>query len=168
LEKIMVTPKLVTGSDMTFATATLNGKPWEKSEVAYAALRRISEWDLEYVDTLVIAYCKGALATWPRFNIEWSEEGPISKLSPENIERAWLEVTNDGNESELGILRQGVRSTPNMSLAYHNALRMYKANKTSEYVKTLAARIGNLFARRSAKTTLRVRTSRTSTLRLFT
>ncbi|KAJ7657960.1 hypothetical protein B0H17DRAFT_1145756 [Mycena rosella] len=102
LEKIIANPKIVTGSDMTFATATLNGKPWEKAEV-------------------------------------WSEDGPISKLSPENIERAWLEVTNDGNESELEILRQAAKPAPNMSLAYHSALRMYKANKTSEYVKTLEA-----------------------------
>jgi hypothetical protein len=91
------------------------------------------------VDQLVVAYCKGALETWPRFDTEWSDDGPISKLSPENIERAWLEVTNDGNESELGILRQAAKSAPNMSLAYHSALQMYKANKTSEYIKTLPA-----------------------------
>ncbi|KAJ7482106.1 hypothetical protein B0H11DRAFT_1724107 [Mycena galericulata] len=139
LKKIIAHPKLVTGTDAAYTTATLNGRMWEKPEVVYAALARISEWKLEHVDALVVAYCTGALATWARFDTEWSEEGPISKLSPENIERAWLEVTNDGNESELGILRQSARSSPNMSLAYHSALRMYKANKTSEYVKTLAA-----------------------------
>jgi hypothetical protein len=51
-------------------------------------------------------------------------------LTPENIEHAWLEATNDGNESELGIFRQAAKSAPNMSLAYHSAMRMYKANKT--------------------------------------
>ncbi|KAJ7474992.1 hypothetical protein FB451DRAFT_1034862 [Mycena latifolia] len=139
LKKIIANPKLVTGADAIFTTATLNGRPWEKPEVVYAALARISEWRLEHVDALVVAYCKGTLATWSRFDTEWSEEGPISKLSPENIERAWLEVTNDGNESELGIYRQAAKSAPNMSLAYHSALRMYKANGTSEYVKTLSA-----------------------------
>ncbi|KAJ7875910.1 hypothetical protein B0H14DRAFT_2228209, partial [Mycena olivaceomarginata] len=87
----------------------------------------------------VVAYCKGAIATWDRFDTEWSEEGPISKLSPENIERAWLEVTNDGNESHLGIYRGAAKSAPNMSLAYHSALQMYKTNNTSDYLASLDA-----------------------------
>ncbi|KAJ7813200.1 hypothetical protein B0H14DRAFT_2274982, partial [Mycena olivaceomarginata] len=117
--------------------ATLNGRMWEKPEVVYAALARISEWKLEHVNSLVVAYCQGALTTWGRFDTEWAEDAPISRLTPKNIERAWLEVTNDGNESHLGILRQAARGAPNMSLAYHSALQMYKTNRTSEYVKTL-------------------------------
>ncbi|KAJ7713508.1 hypothetical protein DFH07DRAFT_974711 [Mycena maculata] len=139
LKKIAANPKLVTGSDTTPETASLNGRMWEKPEVVYAALARISEWKLEHVDALVVRYCKGALDTWPCFSAEWAEDGPISKLSPEDIERAWLEVTNDGNESELGITRGSSHSAPHMSLAYHNALRMYKANKTSAYLPTLSA-----------------------------
>ncbi|KAJ7433147.1 hypothetical protein B0H11DRAFT_1759292 [Mycena galericulata] len=139
LQKIIDDPKLVSAADASFSTATLDGRPWEKPEVVYAALARISEWKLTYVDELIVAYCKGALETWARFDTEWSEEGPISKLTPENIERAWLEVTNDGNESELGILRQSARSAPNISLPYHSALRMYKANNTSDFMKTLTA-----------------------------
>jgi hypothetical protein len=139
LEKIIANPKLVTGADAAFETATLDGRPWENPEVVYAALARISEWKLSYIDELVVAYCKGALETWGRFDTEWSEDGPISKLSSENIERAWLEVTDDGNESELGNLRQSARTFPNMSLAYHSALRMYKANHTSDFIKTLPA-----------------------------
>ncbi|KAJ7621714.1 hypothetical protein DFH06DRAFT_1143459 [Mycena polygramma] len=139
LTRIMANPKLITGVDCACETASLNGRMWEKSEVVYVALNRISEWKLEHVDALVVAYCKGALATWSRFDTEWSEDGSISKLSPQNIERAWLEVTNDGNESELGMTRLSAQSAPNMSLAYHSALRMYKVNKTSEYVPTLSA-----------------------------
>lgn len=89
--------------------------------------------------TLVVAFCKGALEAWSRFDTEWSEDGPASKLTPQNIERAWLEATNDGNESELGGLRQAARISANMSLSYHSALRMYKDNKTSDYVKGLSA-----------------------------
>jgi hypothetical protein len=139
LERIIAQPSLITGMDATFETATLNGRMWEKPEVVYAARARISEWKLEHVNALVVAYCKGALATWARFDTEWSEDGPISKLSPENIERAWLEVTNDGNESDLGIFRLAARSAPNISLPYHSALRMYKANQTSDYIRTLDA-----------------------------
>ncbi|KAJ7820386.1 hypothetical protein B0H14DRAFT_3472341 [Mycena olivaceomarginata] len=122
LGKIIANPKLVTGADMSFETASLNGQRWEKQEVVYAALARISEWNLEHVDSLVVGYCKGALVTWSRFDTEWSDDGPISKLTPENIEWAWLEVTNDGNESELGIMRGGGQ-----------------ANNTSTFAKTLSA-----------------------------
>ncbi|KAJ7469882.1 hypothetical protein B0H11DRAFT_1654726, partial [Mycena galericulata] len=139
LEKIAANPTLITGPDATYETATLDSKIWQKPEVVYAARARIVEWNLEHIDALVVAYCKGALATWHRFDTEWDDEGPIAKLSPDNIERAWLEVTNDGNESELGIFRQAAKSAPNMSLAYHSAMRMYKANKTSEFLPTLSA-----------------------------
>jgi hypothetical protein len=64
LEKIIADPKLVTGADMTIETSTPNGRRLEKSEVVYAAQRRISEWKLDHVDGLVVAYCKGALETW--------------------------------------------------------------------------------------------------------
>ncbi|KAJ7229032.1 hypothetical protein GGX14DRAFT_555074 [Mycena pura] len=139
LERIMANPKIITGLDAAFETATLNGRPWEKPEVVYAALKRISEWKLENVDDLVVTSCKGALTGWARFDTEWADDGPISKLSPDNIERAWLEATNDGNESELGILRQAAKPSPNMSLPYHSAMRMYKANHTSAYMPTLAS-----------------------------
>ncbi|KAJ7482923.1 hypothetical protein B0H11DRAFT_1635332, partial [Mycena galericulata] len=103
LEKIAANPKLITGPDAGCETATLDGKTWQKREVVYAARAHIAEWKLEHVDALVVAYCKGALVTWRRFDTEWDDKGPIAKLSLDNIERAWLEVTNDGNKSELGI-----------------------------------------------------------------
>ncbi|KAJ7281327.1 hypothetical protein C8J57DRAFT_1500033 [Mycena rebaudengoi] len=71
LEKIIANPALITGPDMSFTTATLDGTPWEKPEVV-----------------LVVQYCQGRVESWGRFDTEWSEDGPISKLSPENIERA--------------------------------------------------------------------------------
>ncbi|KAJ7869851.1 hypothetical protein B0H13DRAFT_1896473 [Mycena leptocephala] len=46
----------------------------------------------------------------------------------EGLMKKWLEVTNDGNESERGIIRLSSR-----------ALRMYKANNTSKYVVILNA-----------------------------
>jgi hypothetical protein len=125
---------------MTHKMSALNGQRWEKSEIEYADHRRISEWKLDHVDSLVVTYCKGAITTWARFDTEWSEEGPISKLSPENIERAWLEVTNDGNESHLGIYHRAAKSAPNMYLAYHSALQMYKTNNTSDYLTSLGAK----------------------------
>ncbi|KAJ7732317.1 hypothetical protein B0H16DRAFT_1328808 [Mycena metata] len=138
LEKIAANPKLITGSDMTCETASLDGKMWQKPEVVYSALSRIREWKLEHVDDLVVMYCEGGLVTWGRFDTEWHDDAPIARLSQEDIERAWLEATNDGNESELGILRSAAKSAPNMSLAYHNAMRMYKANKTSAFMLTLS------------------------------
>ncbi|KAJ7429992.1 hypothetical protein FB451DRAFT_1158984 [Mycena latifolia] len=139
LRRIIANPKLITAPDATWETATLDGKPWDKPEVVYAALAMISRWELVHVDALVVAFCKGALEAWSRFDTEWAEDGPASKLSPANIERAWLEATNDGNEGELGGYRQAARISPNMSLSYWSALRMYKANKTAEYVKGLSS-----------------------------
>ncbi|KAJ7840315.1 hypothetical protein B0H14DRAFT_2286985, partial [Mycena olivaceomarginata] len=137
LEKITANPKLITGAHACLETSTLDGKMWQQPEVIYAARARIAEWNLEHIDTLIIAYCKGALLAWDRFDTEWREAGPISSLSQENVERAWLEVTNDGNESELGIFRGAAKSAPNMTLEFHSAMRMYKANNTSTFQLTL-------------------------------
>ncbi|KAJ7197444.1 hypothetical protein GGX14DRAFT_374928 [Mycena pura] len=137
LEKIAANPEIITGADASFEASTLDGKMWQHPEVVYAARARIAEWNLEHVDALIVAYCKGALLAWDRFDTEWRADGPIASLSQENIERAWLEVTNDGNESELGIYRGAAKSAPNMSLEFHSAMRMYKANKTSTFQSTL-------------------------------
>ncbi|KAJ6517945.1 hypothetical protein C8R47DRAFT_960123 [Mycena vitilis] len=139
LRRIIANPKLITAPNCTPETATLDGKPWPKPEVVYAALACISRWNLTHVDALVVAFAKGVLNAWVRFDSEWAPDGPAAKLTPENIERAWLESTNDGNESQLGGLRQAARIAPNMSLSYHSALRMYKDNKTSDFLQGLSA-----------------------------
>jgi hypothetical protein len=43
LKRIIADPKIITGSGMTYGTATLNGQMWEKPEVVYTALAHISE-----------------------------------------------------------------------------------------------------------------------------
>ncbi|KAJ7243679.1 hypothetical protein C8J57DRAFT_1243277 [Mycena rebaudengoi] len=123
LRHIIYNPKLITSPDATYQTATLDGKPWTKPEVMYACLAMISRWELMHVNSLP----------------EWEEDGVIARLTPEEIKAAFLEVTNDGNESELGIYCQGTRSSANMTLAVHNSLWMYKANHTSGYLKTLSS-----------------------------
>ncbi|KAJ7620634.1 hypothetical protein DFH06DRAFT_1105910 [Mycena polygramma] len=139
LRRIIANPKLITAPNCTPETATLDGKPWPKPDVVYAALACISRWNLTHIDALVVAFAKGVLDAWVRFDSEWAPDGPAAKLTPENIERAWLESTNDGNESQLGGLRQASRIAPNMSLSYHSALRMYKDNKTSDFLQGLSA-----------------------------
>ncbi|KAJ7444142.1 hypothetical protein B0H11DRAFT_1747684 [Mycena galericulata] len=139
LRRLIANPKLITSPDATPETATLDGKPWLKPEVVYVAIAMISRWKLTHVNALVVAFCQGALDAWARFDTEWREDGAVSKLSPANVERAWLEATNNGNEGELGGYRQASRISPNMLLSYHSAMRMYKANKTSDFAKGLSA-----------------------------
>ncbi|KAJ7131749.1 hypothetical protein C8R43DRAFT_895756 [Mycena crocata] len=138
LRRIIANPKLITAPDCTPESATLGGKAWLKPEVVYAALAAISRWELTHIDGLIVQLCQGELDAWARFDTEWRPDGAIAKLTPENIERAWIEATNDGNESELGGLRQGSRPAPNMSLPYYSALRMYKANNTSDFLKSMS------------------------------
>lgn len=66
--------------------------------------------------------------------------GTIDKASEAQKRAAYMETTNDRNESELGTMRQQKRRNPNMSLNTHNARQMYKRNKTSEYLRGLGSR----------------------------
>ncbi|PBK81225.1 hypothetical protein ARMGADRAFT_1039507 [Armillaria gallica] len=93
--------------------------------------------DLPYLKALLTQFCIGALETWQRFSAEFADDGAIAKVSEENIEKAWMESTNDTNESAFGILRHTMRANPSISLPQLNAQQMYKQNGTTGYQSAL-------------------------------
>ncbi len=136
LRTIIANPGLLTNLDITHPTGTLDGKMWEKPEALYAVLRMIPT--LPHIPELMQAFCTGALSTWDRFTSEFDVNGALASATPEDIERAWMEATNEINEGNFGELRQGAKGSPTTSLPYHNALKMYKKNGTSYYLRALS------------------------------
>lgn len=133
IEKIIQNPSILMLSQATYQLGTMDGKPWHNSEVVEAVHRLAPT--LPYLKSVLIAFCKGALETWKRFSTEFEEGGKILGLSTSEKDRAWRPPTNDVNEGALGSLRSHMRKKPNTTILQFNALKKFKFNQTSAFVK---------------------------------
>jgi hypothetical protein len=136
IDKLIADPKLLVGNAVSFETGSLDGKPWLNPEAVYAVQRYAP--DLPHLEELAVAFLEGARETWSRFIEEFAENGAIWNASDNNIERAWMEVTNDLNESSFGIFRQVAKTNPNIALDTHNSRQMFKFNATGAYIRSLS------------------------------
>ncbi|KAF9003189.1 hypothetical protein BDZ89DRAFT_901335, partial [Hymenopellis radicata] len=139
IDKLIENPELLVGLDASFKTATLDGQPWGRPEALYGVQRYAAE--LPHRKNLMVAFLRGARETWLRFMSEFEEGGALAGASPENIERAWMESTNDLCESAFGMFRQCTKISPTISLAQYNARKMFKFNNTSEYLRKLGPKM---------------------------
>ncbi|KAJ3925677.1 MAG: hypothetical protein NXY57DRAFT_967425 [Lentinula lateritia] len=85
-----------------------------------AAQKHASEW-LPQIRNLLVHFLKRAKDSWLRFISEFEEGGSLSRATPEQIECAWMDKTNDLNEGAFGTYRQTSRANPTLSLTQYNA-----------------------------------------------
>lgn len=118
-------------------TATLDGEDWEQPEAIAAVSKLIPT--LPHLTGALVAFFRGALATWERFTTEFAIDSTIANASQSDCERAWMKPTNDDNEGALGERRQRWRRAPNMTQEQHNARAMYRKNHTAAFIKRCLA-----------------------------
>ena len=133
LQKIIQNPSILLASEVTYELGTMDGKPWYNATAIHAVHKLIPT--LPHLEPVLVAFCKGALTSWQRFSVEFEEEEPIASLSSFDKNLAWRPPTNDLNEGALGSLCTQLRQKPNMTILQFNALRKFKFNQTSEFVK---------------------------------
>ncbi|KAJ7620336.1 hypothetical protein FB45DRAFT_1033014 [Roridomyces roridus] len=109
---------------------------WQRPE-AFNAVQRYAP-SLPHLRELLVAFLIGARATWIKFSKEFAPGGALEKATPEQIEEAWLSVTNDLCESSFGTWRQQSKANPTLSIHQHNARQMYKFNNTAEFLRSLS------------------------------
>jgi hypothetical protein len=119
-------------SEDSLQAITLHGLQWDNTAVLAALQDHRTK--LPYLKDLFVAYCQGALQTWLRFTSEFSADGLIGSLTPEQRTKAFLPTTNDANEGALGIWRVWSRRFPSLTLHRFNAINMNKANQTKVYI----------------------------------
>ncbi|RXW22038.1 hypothetical protein EST38_g3818 [Candolleomyces aberdarensis] len=103
-QKIIDTPALLISEDADYATATLDGKPWEDGN-SISAIRQLQKQDkIPHLRLAVIAFFQGAITTWVRFSSEFAPGGTIDKMTLEERDLAWMPATNDVNEGALALL----------------------------------------------------------------
>ncbi|KAJ3847622.1 hypothetical protein EV368DRAFT_50851 [Lentinula lateritia] len=128
--------KYLIGPNASAEKGSLDGRVWERPEAFYACQRYAP--DLPHLKGLLVHFLKHARVLWVRFSAELLPGGALSKATPEQIESAWMEKTNDLNEADFGMYRQAAHTTPTISLAQYNARKMYKMNRTSEFLRNLS------------------------------
>ncbi|KAH7871962.1 uncharacterized protein C8R40DRAFT_1053615 [Lentinula edodes] len=136
IDTLIKEPERLLGPDASAARGSLDGLAWERPDAFYAAQKHASQW-LPQIRNLLVHFLKRAKDSWLRFISEFEEGGSLSRATPEQIERAWMEKTNDLNEGAFRTYRQTSRANPTLSLTQYNARQMFKFNQTSAYLRTL-------------------------------
>ncbi|KAF9017490.1 hypothetical protein BDP27DRAFT_1440481 [Rhodocollybia butyracea] len=136
IDALIAHPEYLIGPDASAEKGSLDGRPWERPEAFYASQRYAPS--LPHLKSMLIDFLKNAKVVWLRFSSEFEPEGALATATAEQIERAWMEKTNDLNEAAFGMFRQTAKGNPTMTLAQYNAQKMYKLNQTSEFLRRLS------------------------------
>ena len=133
LKKVIQDPSILLSSEASYELGSMDGKLWQNPD-AVDAVHKLAP-NLPYLQPVLVSFFEGALVSWQRFTVEFEEGGLVLGLSPSERDEAWRPPTNDLNEGALGSLRSQLRQKPNMTILQFNALKKFKFNQTSSFVK---------------------------------
>ncbi|KAJ3774381.1 hypothetical protein FB446DRAFT_639948 [Lentinula raphanica] len=144
-------PKYLIGPNASSEKGSLDGRAWERPKAFFASQKYAS--DLPHTKLLLVHFLKSARVSWVRFSSKLLPGEPLypGQFSAEQLERAWMEKTNNLNEAAFGMFRQTARMTPTISIQQYNARKMYKMNSTSSFLRTLGPDMRK-FLRKIART----------------
>ncbi|KAJ7082601.1 hypothetical protein C8R43DRAFT_909620 [Mycena crocata] len=129
-------PDLLLTPDATFVTGTLDGQPWEHSDIFYAIQRMAS--GLPNLAGCLRAFFTGAADTWKQFGEEFRADGVIAKLSAATRPKIYVNPTNNHNEGALGRLHRAIWTAARLSLSAYNARSKYTVNDTHTFLRSAA------------------------------
>ncbi|KAJ3987892.1 hypothetical protein F5890DRAFT_1404170 [Lentinula detonsa] len=136
IDTLIQHPEHLIGPDASDAMGSLNGRAWEHPQAFYAVQSYVPE--LLHLRELLIYFMKASCVVWLRFMSEFEEGGEISCATQEQIDRAFMEKTNDLNEAAFGMYHQTACVNPTISLSQYNSRQMYKFNGTSDFLQSLS------------------------------
>ncbi|KAJ3830598.1 hypothetical protein F5880DRAFT_1468091, partial [Lentinula raphanica] len=137
IDILIAHPEFLVGPNTSAINGSLDSLSWERPDAFYAA-QTYAPGLPHLTAVLVFFLMKQARIVWRRFMSEFEDGGLLSSATSEQIDRAFMEKTNDLNESAFGIYRQASRRNPTMSLVQHNSCQMYKFNQTSTFLRNLS------------------------------
>ncbi|KAJ7029252.1 hypothetical protein C8F04DRAFT_905970, partial [Mycena alexandri] len=149
IEEIIENPDVLVSADISHVTASLDGQEWEDPAAIDAVLRLMPT--LPHLKEIVVAFFRGALATWICFSSEFAPGGLIDEASATERQLAWMPATNDANEGSLGQLRVVMLDHPTLTLHQFNAAAMYNQNDTQDFMDALFEWPDHLYIMRLAR-----------------
>ncbi|KAJ7234250.1 hypothetical protein C8J57DRAFT_1010376, partial [Mycena rebaudengoi] len=103
------------------------------------------------IDRLLIAFLRGALATWIRFSAEFAPGGLIDESTASERQLAWMPATNDASEGALGSYRVRMRDFPSVTLHQYNAEAMFRQNDSQDFIGAVFLPEDHLFIMREGR-----------------
>jgi hypothetical protein len=149
IEQVIENPDIIVSADISHVTASLDGQEWEDPAAIQAVIQLMPT--LPHLKEIVVAFFRGALATWIRFSSEFAPGGLIDEASASERQLAWMSPTNDANEGSLGQLRVIMRNYPTLTLHQFNAMVMYNQNNTQDFIDALFEAPDHLYIMRLAR-----------------
>ncbi|KAI0054449.1 hypothetical protein BV25DRAFT_1888666 [Artomyces pyxidatus] len=135
IQKLIDNPSLLLAANATSETGSMDGLDWFRPE-AFEAVQKLAP-DLPHLEGALVAFLRGALATWERFTSEFAPGGLIDQATASERERAWMPATNDANEGALGSFRLHARMKPSSTVHAYNAQATYSHNNTEDFMAAL-------------------------------
>ena len=122
LEAIIKDPDISIGPNVSWTTATLDGKPWYNPEVIVIITRNQNHFP--HLRPALITFFEGVLEVWRRFTSDVLNNPQLSAATPELRYAAFRCPANDLNEGALSLLRQTYRTFPRITFGQLNARLM--------------------------------------------
>ncbi|KAJ7325748.1 hypothetical protein DFH08DRAFT_968400 [Mycena albidolilacea] len=130
-ERVIADPDIIMGPNLSYETASKDGRPWERPEAMYAAHALLPTLPRNEVRVVLVEFLEGALETWRRFGSDILG----TELTDAQKRKAMMPATNDANEGWLGAqARVAQRRAPNARLEFINAKSQYKHNDTAGFI----------------------------------
>jgi hypothetical protein len=121
METVINNPSVLLPPNGSYVHGTMDGKPWINQDAVHEIYKMSSS--LPHLQFVLVAFFKGALATWKCFTSEFEEGGLIDLATAEEREQAWMPPTNDANEGALGALSSYLRKNPNSTMHQYSRLQ---------------------------------------------
>ncbi len=102
IQVIITNPSNLLCENPSSDIASLEGDEWQHSDI----FKSIKDFDLPYLEELLIAFFTGGDETWTCFTSEFAPGSLSDAATPEELDLAWMPATNDENEGVLGSFRK--------------------------------------------------------------
>ena len=112
-------PSTIFSSDPTaYMVATFDNHPWDDPNAVLSILFLYQEKKLLHIESLLVAFLKGAHNTWKHFMEEFAPSGLIATSTAEEHDFASMPTSNDVNEGMLGSWHQFFRAKPSLTASH--------------------------------------------------
>ncbi|KAJ7154373.1 hypothetical protein C8R43DRAFT_1126450 [Mycena crocata] len=133
IQKLVDNPELLlSDAPDAYVNATLDGRSWS-DPIAHAACLKLAR-TLPDVKPLFVHAAKHTLPCWDRFTAEFKEGGAIDLSSEAEKDEAFMESTNDKNESLLGSWRKFSHYSPSSTIGHFEDQALFNRNDTQAFM----------------------------------
>ncbi|KAG1820672.1 hypothetical protein EV424DRAFT_1539348 [Suillus variegatus] len=130
ISSIIVNPNTVLLRDsQSHLVAVFHRHMWDDPQAIDAIWTMYEAGKLPHLKAALVAFLKGALATWEKFTSEFEAGRLIAMLVAEECELAQMSTTNNCNEGLLGMWRKHSQEKPSLTVGHFSDQAVFCSRK---------------------------------------